>query len=67
MKCAPSDRTTESPTVLANGLAEAQMTRVMANISMAKYCGNAEDLDEFERTWNKYANDSTMRCNEAQR
>ena len=24
-------------------------------------------LDEFERTWNKYVNDLTMGCNEAQR
>ena len=24
-------------------------------------------MDEFERTWNKYVNDSTMGCNEAQR
>ena len=43
------------------------MTPVMANIIMPKYCGNPEDLEEFERTWNKYVNDSTKRCNKAQR
>ena len=58
---------TATPTVLANPLAKAQMTRVMANIPMPKYSGNLEDLDEFERTWNKYVNDSTMGCNEAPR
>ena len=39
----------------------------MANIPMPKYSGNLEDLDKFERTWNKYVDDSTMGCNEAQR
>ena len=58
---------TATPTVLASGLAETQMTRVMANILMPKYSGNPEELDEFERTWNKYVNDSTMECNEAQK
>ena len=33
----------------------------------AQYSGNPEDLDKFERTWNKYVNDSTMGCNEAPR
>ena len=60
-------RTKVTPAVLANGLAEAQMTRVMANIPMPKYSGNPEDLDEFERTWNKYVNDSAMGCNKAKR
>ena len=58
---------TATPTVLANGLAEARMTRVKANIPMPKYSGNPEDLDEFERTWNKYVNDSTRGCNGSQR
>ena len=58
---------TATPTVLANGFAEAQMTRVMANTPLPKYSGNPEDLDEFEQTWNKYVNDSTMGCSEAQR
>ena len=58
---------TAKPTVLANGLAEAQMTRVIAHILMPKYTGNPEDLDEFERTWNEYLNDSAMVCSEAQR
>ena len=43
------------------------MNRVMVNITMPKYTGNPEVLDEFERTWNKYVNYSTMGCNEAQR
>ena len=43
------------------------MTRVMANIPMPKYSGNPEDLDEFEWTWTKYVNDTTMGCSEAQR
>ena len=38
------------PIVLAYGLAEAQMTGVMANIPMPKYGRNPENLDEFERT-----------------
>ena len=54
-------------TTLANGLAQAQMTRVMAKIYMPKYSGNPEDLDDFERTWSKYVNDSTMGCSEGQR
>ena len=58
---------TATPTVLDNGLAEAQMTPVMANIPMLKYSGTLEDLDEFERTWNQYVNDSTIGCNKAQR
>ena len=58
---------TATPTVLANGLAEAQRTRVMANIPMPKYSGNPEDFDEFKRTSSKYVNDSTMGCDEAQR
>ena len=58
---------TVTPTILSNGLAEVQMTRVMANIPMPKYSGNLEDFDEFKRTWNKYVNDSIMGCNEAQR
>ena len=41
--------TTVTPAVLANGLAESQMTRVMANIPMPKYSGNPEDLDEVGR------------------
>ena len=56
---------TATPVVLANRLAEAQTTQVMADISMPKYSGNPEHLDEFERTWNKYVNE--MGCNEAQR
>ena len=55
------------PPVLANGLAEVQMARVMANIPMPKYSGNPEQLDKFERTWDKYVNDSTMGCSDAQR
>ena len=51
--------------MLANGLAGAQVTRVMANIPMPKYSGNQEDLEEFERPWKKYVNDSTMGCSEA--
>ena len=53
--------------MLANALADAQMTRVMANIPMPKYSGNPGDLDEFERMWKKYVNDWTMGCNGAQR
>ena len=52
--------TTATPTVFFNGLAEAKMTRV------PKYSGNPEDVDD-ERTWNRYIDDSTMGCNEAQR
>ena len=59
--------TAAAPAMLANGLAEAQMARVMSNLPMPKYSGSPEDLDEFERTWNKYVADSTMGCSEAQR
>ena len=59
--------TTATPTVLANGLAEAQMTRVMGNIPPPKYSGKPEDLDDFKQTWNKYVNGSTMGCNQARR
>ena len=55
-----------TPTVLANGLAVTQMTRVIPNIPIPKYSGNPEGLNESERTWNNYVNDSTMGCNEAQ-
>ena len=58
--------TTGTPPVLAIGLAEAQMTQVMANIRMPKYIRNPEDLDELERTRNNYVNDSTMDINKAQ-
>ena len=46
-------------TTVANGLAEAQMTRVMAKILMPKYSG--------QRTRNKYVNESTLGCSEGQR
>ena len=51
--------TTANPTVLANGLADAQTTEVMANIPMPECTGSLEDLGEFERTWNKYAGGSS--------
>ena len=57
--------TTATPTVFANGLAEAKITRVMGTVPIPKYSGNPEDVDD-ERTWNRYIDDSTMGCNEAQ-
>ena len=58
---------TATPTVFANGLAEAQMIRFIADIPMPKYSGNPEDVDKLEPTWNKCVNGSTMGCSEAQR
>ena len=54
-----------TPTVLANGLAKAQMARVTANIPMPKYNGHPEELDEFERMCNKCVNDSNIGCSDA--
>ena len=34
---------------------------------MPKYIGSPKDLDEFERTWDGYVNDSTLETNEVQR
>ena len=59
--------TAAAPAVLANGLADAQTAIVMANIPTPQYSGNPEELDEFDRTWNKYVNDSTMGCGNTQR
>ena len=64
MDCA---QTAAAPPVLATRLAEAQMVRLMASIPMPKYSSNPEELDEFERTWNKYVNDPTMGWGDAQR
>ena len=60
-------RDTATPTVLCNGLAEAQMNPVMRTIPMPRYSGKPGDLDEIQKRCNKYFNDSTIGCNEAQR
>ena len=53
------------PLVLANRRAEAHTAGLMANIPGPRYSGKLEELDEFERTWNKYLHDSTMGCSDA--
>ena len=48
--------TAAAPAVLANGLVEAQIAQLMANIPMPKYSGDPQEWDNFERTWNNHIN-----------
>ena len=52
---------------LCNRLTQSQIGHVLANISMPKYSGKPEELDESKRTCNKCINDSTIGCKDAQR
>ena len=58
--------TAAAPAMLGNGLAEAHLARVMANIPRPKYSGNPEEWDECERTLNKSVSNTTMGCRDTQ-